>query len=135
MCTAAATSMFALAAPASAATSYRVTVTCSVPKSQPERQLAANWCLNYLPDGTQTFTAHVRNSSGSPVSGVRVTWTDSDPSRGTHFRTRQNPCVTGSNGSCSAEFVDRSPTSGQRTTMTATAGTNTGTGYLSFARR
>src|SRR5690349_25180062 len=58
-----------LTLPAQAATGYRVTVTCTVPKSQPERQLAPNPCPNYVPDGTQTYTAKVRNSSGSPVAG------------------------------------------------------------------
>ena len=54
--------------PASAA-GRTVTVTCDVPRSQPERQLAPNSCLNYVPDGTQTYTALVRNSSGNPVLG------------------------------------------------------------------
>jgi hypothetical protein len=36
-----------------------------VPNGQPERQLAPNHCLNYIPDGTQTYTAQVRDSSGA----------------------------------------------------------------------
>ena len=86
-----------LALPAQAAVSYRVTVTCSVPKAQPERQLAPNSCLNYIPDGTQTYTAKVRDSSGSPVRGVTVKWTDSD-AQDALFRINQNPCVTNSSG-------------------------------------
>jgi hypothetical protein len=53
----AATTLRALSAQAAA--NYQIRVTCSVPKSQPERQLAPNSCLNYLPDGTQTYVAHV----------------------------------------------------------------------------
>ena len=85
------------ALPAAAAGGYSVKVTCSVPKSQPERQLAPNSCMNYAPDGTQTFTAHVRTSSGRPASGVWVQWSDSD-NTDAKFRTAQNPCKTGSKG-------------------------------------
>lgn len=117
--------------PAAAATSYRVTVTCTVPASQQQRQLASNSCMNYLPDGTQTYTAHVRNSSGNAIAGVWVQWTDSD-SRDAHFRYAQNPCKTGSNGTCSAELVDTHPQHGEKITVKATAGGSTGTGYLTF---
>ena len=44
--TAAALAMFLPAGVANAAATYQVTVTCTVPKSQPERQLAPNHCLN-----------------------------------------------------------------------------------------
>ena len=120
-----------LAPAAHAGTNYRVKVTCTVPKHQPERQLASNWCLNYLPDGTQTFTAHVKDSSGHPVAGATVQWTDSD-SRDAHFRAKQNPCTTGSRGTCSAELVDTRPKSGEKITVTATVGGVSGKGYLSF---
>jgi hypothetical protein len=79
----------ALAAPAGAATNYHVKVTCTVPKAQPERQLASNSCLNYLPDGTQTFNAKVTDGSGDPVDGVVVQWSDSNSTarfRATHAR-------------------------------------------------
>jgi hypothetical protein len=131
--------MVGLAPQANAATTsgLRVTVTCSVPKAQPERQLAANSCLNYLPDGTQTFTAHVRDSSGKAVAGATVRWTDSD-TRDAQFRAAQNPCVTGINGTCSAEIVDTHPSAGEKITVTATAtklgATGNGTGYLTLAR-
>ncbi|GAA2020862.1 hypothetical protein GCM10009740_06650 [Terrabacter terrae] len=121
------------ALPAQAATGYRVTVTCTVPKSQPERQLAPNSCLNYVPDGTQTYTAKVRNSSGSPVAGVTVSWSDSD-AQDALFRINQNPCVTGSSGSCSAELVDRHPKAGEKITVTASVKGASGTGYLTFKR-
>lgn len=131
MSAAAATGLSVPALPATAGSGYRVTVTCSVPSSQPERQLASNSCLNYLPDGTQTFVAHVRDGSGSPVARVTVQWTDSD-SRDAHFRTKQNPCVTTSSGTCSAEILDTHPRAGERVTVTATAGGSSGTGYLTF---
>jgi hypothetical protein len=130
---AAAAAVGGLAPPAQAAVSYRVTVTCSVPKSQPERQLAPNSCLNYLPDGTQTYTAKVRDSSGSPVRGVVVKWTDSD-AQDALFRVNQNPCVTNSAGSCSAELLDRHPKTGERIVVTASAGGSSGSGYLTFTR-
>ena len=117
--------------PAAAATSYRVRVTCSVPKSQPQRQLARNWCLNYRPDGTQTFVVHVRDRRGHPVAGVSVKWADSDR-RDAHFRRAQNPCTTTANGRCSAELVDTRPRAGEKITITATVGGSSAHGYLSF---
>jgi hypothetical protein len=121
-----------IAAPAAnAGTNYRVTVTCTVPNRQPERQLASNWCLNYLPDGTQTFTAHVKDGSGHPVAGATVKWTDSD-SRDARFRAAQNPCTTGSRGTCSAELADTHPRSGEKITVTATVSGVSAKGYLSF---
>ena len=111
--------------------SYHVTVTCKVPKSQPHRRLAHNSCLNYLRDGTQTYVAHVKDSAGNPVSGVTVTWADSD-STDASFRAARNPCVTGSHGTCSDELADSHPTSGERITITATAGGSSATGYLTF---
>jgi hypothetical protein len=119
-----------LAAPASAI-SYRVTVTCKVPRTSPERQLAPNWCLNYLPDGTQTFTAHVTTGDRHPLAGVTVIWSDSDNTDAS-FRLISNPCVTGSDGTCSAELADKSPHSGEKITVTATAGGAAAKGYLSF---
>lgn len=115
---------------ANAAGTYHVVVTCTVPKIQSERQLAPNHCLNYVPDGTQTFTAKVTNSKGRAVSGVRVTW--SDNSTKAAFRTGNNPCTTGSNGTCSDELVVRSPKRGMEVTVKATAGGSSGVGYLSF---
>ena|SRR6476661_8105093 len=119
-----------LAAPAQAAGSYSVTVTCSVPKSQPERQLAPDSCLNYVPDGTQTFTAKVRKSDGTAARGVTVQWTDS--AANANFRLAQNPCVTNSSGVCSAELVVNRPKRGQKVTVTATAGGGSDHGYLTF---
>src|SRR3954452_19000129 len=78
---------------AQAAGSYQIRVTCSVPKSQPERQLASNSCLNYIPDGTQTYVAHVTDTSGQPAAGVTVRWTDSD-TKDAHIRRAQATCVT-----------------------------------------
>ncbi len=129
--TTAAFSLFGLAVPATAADGYDVTVTCSVPNRQPERQLAPNHCLNYIPDGTQTYTAHVLDGNGAPAAGVTVTWTDSDP-KSAKFRLRQNPCTTNDNGVCSAELIDRRPRPGKVVTVMATAGDATGVGYLTF---
>ena len=120
----------ALAAPAEAATGYRVKVTCSVPSSQPERQLAPNSCFNYLPDGTQTFTAKVTNSSGKAVAGAIVQW--SDNASNAAFRSRNNPCTTGKNGTCSDEIVVTKPKASEKITVTATSNGASGTGYLSF---
>jgi hypothetical protein len=131
--TAVATMMFGPALDVHAASGYRVTVTCSVPKSQPERQLAPDSCLNYVPDGTQTYTALVRDSRGKPVKGVTVTWTDSDTNDAL-FRVNQNPCRTDVAGTCSAELVDRHPKVGERITVRATVAGTSGTGYLRFAR-
>lgn len=118
------------AVPASA--TMVVTVTCSVPKSQPERQLASNSCLNYIPDGTQTYVAFVQNLRGHPRSGVTVTWTTSDTAD-SHFRVKQNPCVTDSTGHCQAELKDMAPYKGEKITVTATIPTGaSGTGYLTF---
>jgi hypothetical protein len=119
-----------LVAPSASAITYRLTVTCSVPKGSPERQLAPNSCMNYMPDGTQTYTAHVTND-GHPVTGVTVTWSDSD-SKDASFRTTNNPCVTGSGGTCSDELADKSPHAGEKITVTATGGGSTAKGYLTF---
>ena len=114
-----------------AATSYQVRVTCTVPKGQPERQLAPNSCLNYVPDGTQTYNAKVRNGSGNPVAGVWVQWTDSN-TRDARFRPAQNPCKTNLRGVCSAELVDTNPRAGERITVKATVGGSSAVGYLTF---
>lgn len=119
----------ALAAPASAATTYRITVTCTVPAKQPERQLAPNSCFNYLPDGTQTYTAKVTNGKGKAVPGVSVTWSD-NASNATF--NRRNPCTTASNGTCANEIAVTRPKARQKITVTATAGGVSGVGYLSF---
>jgi hypothetical protein len=116
---------------AQAAGSYRVRVTCSVPTSQPERQLAANSCLNYVPDGTQTYVAHVTTSAGRPAAGVTVHWTESD-AKDAHFRLNQNPCVTNASGVCQAEVKDTNPKRGERITVTATVGGSSAKGYLTF---
>lgn len=121
----------ALVAPSPAsAVFYRLTVTCKVPKDNPDRQLAPNSCLNYLPDGTQTYTAHVVND-GRPVAGVTVKWSDSDD-EDAWFRVTNNPCVTASDGTCSDELVDKSPHSGEKITVTASAGNSTAKGFLTF---
>jgi hypothetical protein len=119
-------------ASSASAQSYVVRVTCSVPIFQPQRQLAPNSCLNYLPDGTQTYVAHVKDSNGNPVQGVTVKWTDSD-SNDANFRLANNPCTTGSNGTCQDELVDSHPRAGEKITVTATAGGTTAKGYLTFA--
>jgi len=120
-------------APASMAqaATYTVKVTCAVPKLQPERQLAPNHCLNYIPDNTQTFTAKVTDSNGRAVQGVWVTW--SDNSEAAHFRLANNPCKTGTNGTCSDELLVRHPKRGMKITVTATVGGSSGVGYLSFS--
>jgi Bacterial Ig-like domain (group 1) len=125
-------SLVGLALPAEAATGYQVKVTCTVPQNQPERQLAPNWCLNYLPDETQTFTATVLDAGGNPVGGVTVDWSDNDPTQVAHFRFRQNPCVTGADGTCSAEFVDHDATPGESTTVRATIDGDVGRGRITF---
>jgi hypothetical protein len=119
-----------VAVPAQAATTYTVTVTCTVPKSQPERQLAPDSCLNYLPDGTQTFIAKVRKGDGTAAAGMTVKWTDS--ATNAHFRLAQNPCTTNSSGVCSAELVVSHPKRGQKVTVTATSGGASDKGYLTF---
>lgn len=116
---------------AQAASNYQIRVTCTVPRTQPERQLAPNSCLNYLPDGTQTYVAHVTTSNGRPAVGVTVRWTDSD-AKDAHFRLRQNPCVTGASGTCQAEVKDTNPQRGEKITITATAGGSSAKGYLTF---
>ena len=121
----------ALTAPADAATAYKVKVTCSVPARQAERQLASNWCLNYLPDGTQTFTAKVTTSGGKAVAGIQVRW--SDNANNAAFRSTNNPCVTGRSGTCSDEVVVTRPKASQKITVTASAGGASGSGFLSFA--
>jgi hypothetical protein len=118
------------ASPAHAAT-YTVTVTCKVPRLQPERQLAPNHCLNYLPDATQTFIATVTDAAGQPVPGVWVAWSDNSPSA--KFRVKKNPCMTDATGRCSDELVDRDLQSGKVIEVTAKVGSDTGTGYLSFS--
>jgi hypothetical protein len=120
----------ALAAPAQAAGGYKVKVTCTVPSHQQERQLAPNSCFNYLPDGTQTFTAKVTNGSGKAVVGAVVQWSDSASNAA--FRSGNNPCVTGRNGTCSDEIVVTRPKASQKITVTATSNGASGTGYLSF---
>jgi hypothetical protein len=115
-------------------TRQRVRVTCTVPKSQPERQLAPNSCVNWLSDGTQTYTARVLDRRGRPVAGVWVRWTDSD-ARGADFRLRQNPCRTGPHGFCSAELDDEQPSAGEKITVTATVGTFYARGHLTFRAR
>ncbi|MGA8980404.1 MAG: hypothetical protein WB473_14950 [Pedococcus sp.] len=122
--------VFGVAVPAQAASSYTVTVTCTVPPRQPERQLAPDSCLNYVPDGTQTFTARVRKADGTAASGVTVHWTDS--AKNAHFRLAQNPCTTNASGSCSAELVVKRPRRGQKITVTATAEAASDQGYLTF---
>ncbi|OLP72787.1 hypothetical protein BJM39_02210 [Salmonella enterica subsp. enterica serovar Javiana] len=125
------TGLVLLAAPADAATTYKVEVTCTVPARQPERQLAPDSCLNYVPDGTQTYTAKVRKADGSAAVGVTVTW--SDNATNAHFRLAQNPCTTNSKGVCSAELVVKNPRKGQKVTVTATVGGSFDYGYLTFA--
>jgi len=119
------------AAAAETATTYHVVVTCKVPRLQPERQIAPNHCMNYLPDGTQTFDATVTDGSGRRVQGVRVSW--SDNSTLAAFRVRKNPCTTGSNGSCGDELVVKRPSRCLVVTVTATVGSATAKGYLSFS--
>jgi hypothetical protein len=121
---------FGLPVLAQGATTYGVTVTCTVPQSQPERQLAPDSCLNYFPDGTQSFTAKVRKSDGTAAAGVTVMWTDSAVNA--HFRSSQNPCTTNASGVCSAELVVNHPKHGQKVTVTATAGGASDNGYLTF---
>lgn len=119
--------------PTSVDNQQQVRVTCTVPRSQPERQLAPHSCMNWLPDGTQTYTARVLDRRGRPVAGAWVRWTDSDAG-GAEFRMRQNPCATGPNGFCSAELDDDQPSAGERIIVTATVGDLSGRGYLTFRR-
>ena len=119
--------------PATAAPNWRVKVTCTVPDSQPERQLARNWCFNYVPDRTQTYTARVINGDGDPVAGARVKWSDSSSSA--YFRVPNNPCTTNRRGVCSDELVERRPRKGKKVKITATAGGATGGAWLTFQKR
>jgi hypothetical protein len=116
---------------ATAAGPYRIRVTCTVPKGQPERQLAPNACLNYVPDGTQTYIARVVNGAGRPMAGVSVRWTDTDI-KDANFRIPQNPCKTSASGQCSAEVRDTKPRPGEKLTITATAGGSSANGFLTF---
>ena len=125
-----AVALIAPTVPAEAAT-FHVKVTCTVPKSQPQRQLARNSCLNFVPDGTQTYTARVTDSSGHAVVGAQVQWSDSSTSA--QFRLAKNPCTTGTNGKCSDELVESHPRKGEKIKITATFGSATGTGFLTFA--
>lgn len=113
------------------AQAHHIRVTCSVPWASMERQTAANSCINYMPDGTQTYTAHVRHRNGKPVVGATVVWSDSD-SGDAYFRSSDNPCVTDAHGKCSDELVDNDPRSGEKITVTATVRGSTATGYLKF---
>ena len=116
---------------ASAVGGYTIKVTCTVPKHQPQRQLAPDSCLNYVPDGTQTYTARVVTAAGRPAVGLSVSWTDSD-TKDANFRIPQNPCRTDANGQCSAEVRDTHPRAGEKLTLTATAGGSSANGYLTF---
>ena len=118
-------------ASAEAASGLQIEITCDVPKAEPDRQLASNSCLNYLPDGTQTFVAHVTNTSGRPQAGVTVKWTDSD-AKDAHIRQRQVTCVTDAKGTCQAEIKDTNPQRGEKITVTAAVTGNTAKGYLTF---
>ena len=122
--------LFGAALPAQAGAGYTVTVTCKVPPRQAERQLAPDSCLNYIPDGTQTFTAQVRRGDGTAAGGVTVQWTDS--ARNAKFRLAQNPCTTNASGVCSAELVVKRLRKGQKITVTATAQGASDQGYLTF---
>lgn len=110
---------------------YRISISCKTP--QPERQLSPRDCLNYLPDGTQTYTARVTDSAGHPVAGVLVRFTDSD-SRDAHFRIRHVKGRTDSTGRFSDELVDTSPRSGEviRATATIVSSGASDTGSLRF---
>ena len=121
--------LIAPTAPAEAAT-FHVKVTCTVPKSQPQRQLAPNSCLNFIPDGTQTYSARVTDSNGRAVSGAQVQWADS--ATNAQFRVSNNPCTTGTNGRCSDELVVTRPRAGQVIKVTASFGGATGVGFLTF---
>lgn len=121
--------LVASTAPAEAAT-FHVKVTCTVPKSQPQRQLAPNSCLNFVPDGTQTFAVRVTDSNGRAVSGASVQWTDS--ATNAQFRVSKNPCTTATNGRCSDELVVTRPRAGQMIQVTATFGGSAGVGFLTF---
>lgn len=120
----------AMATPA-VSTGYRIQISCKTP--QPERQLSPKDCLNYLPDGTQTYTARVTDSAGHPVTGVLVKFTDSD-SRDAHFRPRHVKGRTDSTGRFSDELVDTSPRRGEiiRATATIVASGASDTGTLRF---
>lgn len=96
---------------------YRIHITCKTPES--ERQLSRKDCLNYLPDGTQTFTARVTDSAGHPVAGVLVEFTDSD-TRDAHFRLRHDRGRTDRTGRLSDELVDYHPRSGEIIRASAT---------------
>jgi hypothetical protein len=73
----------------------------------------------------------VRTSSGRPASGVWVQWSDSD-NTDAKFRTAQNPCKTGSKGTCSAELADSHPKRGEKITVTAKVGGASAKGYLTI---
>lgn len=114
-----------------ASSGYRIHITCKTP--QPERQLSPKDCLNYLPDGTQTFTARVTDSAGHPVAGVLVKFTDSDL-RDAHFRLRHDRGRTDRTGRFSDELVDRHPRRGEiiRATVTIVSSGARDSGTLRF---
>jgi len=110
-------------------TGRTVKVTCSA--YPPPRQLAPNSCLNYIPDGTQTYTALVRDGQGRPQRGVSVSWHTSDGAD-SHFRVNQTPCKTNASGVCSAEIKDMAPKPGEKITITAVTSGASGIGHLTF---
>jgi hypothetical protein len=115
---------------ASAAPTYQVSVTARCRKPSRKRQLAPNSCMNYVPDGTQTYEARVTDVDGRPATGVLVHWADSSASA--RFRPKKNPCTTGSDGTCSDELVVTRPRRGDRITVTATVPGDSALGYLTF---
>lgn len=95
---------------------YRIDITCH---ARPiERQLSPEDCLNYIPDGTQTYTAKVTDGAGNPVSGVRVRFSDS--AQDAFFRPRHVSGRTNRYGKFSDELVDRHPRRGEVIRVTAT---------------
>jgi trimeric autotransporter adhesin len=81
---------------------------------------------------TTTFTATVKDANGNLLAGVPVTWTVDSATAGiTKSATSDaSTCITGSAGTCTTTVYAWAAPS--KVTVTATAGTKTGTGYENF---
>ena len=77
---------------------------------------------------TQTYTALVRNSAGTPSAGAAVTFglatnaVDTDDTE----TISATQCLTDANGRCTVTVTDSKPTDGETQTVTATITTTTG---------
>jgi hypothetical protein len=78
---------------------------------------------------TQVFTATAKDQMNSPMQGINITWTSSNPSLGTLSNASS---MTGADGNASTTF---SPASTGNTTITATNGSNMANATVIIADR